>query len=323
MPPAVSSGQDPVVGSTDCASLSPFHLDEEQIRFFDDHGYLVLRKWIAGSLLERLQAAGDRWIEQGREWGRSHLDAHGGDQREGDFAFAKRETGRVLFRVNYLHAKGEPASLELLGSPMVLGPAESLCGRNFLPTYESMVFKMPGDGEAIPWHQDAVFPKRYRVFNYDLYLDPSKSDAGALHVIPGTHREKQDICRIADAHGWNPPGMITVEMEPGDVLLHDDMVVHGSPRVIGGALRRTIYFEFRPIEQVLGEGPWDRAWIDRRLRLVPVALNRFSSRFPQSPRFDWRVDARYRPVAFRDEETELRVAHEVHTAGTFCSAGGA
>src|SRR5215210_7893431 len=103
----------------------------------------------------------------------------------------------------------------MMGSPQDLGVVESLCGHNFVPTSESMVFTMPGDGEAIPWHQDAVFPLKYRDFNFDLYLDSSRQGAGALQVIPGTHRHGQDICRIAERHGWNPPGMITVEMEPG------------------------------------------------------------------------------------------------------------
>lgn len=312
----------PRIGSNEFAGRSRFHLTADQIRFYDDNGYLILRQWVMGDLLRRLQEAGQRWIERGLEWGRAQPGGTGDDQRHGDYVFAKRPHGRVLFRVNYLHAKGEPASLELLGSPLVLGPAESLCGRNFVPTYESMVFKMPGDGEVIPWHQDAVFPRQYRVFNFDLYLDASRKGAGALHVIPGTQQQTQDICQLAERHGWNPPGVITVEMEPGDVLLHDDMVVHGSPRVEGAALRRTVYFEFRPAEQILDEGPWDRAWIDKRLRLVPLALKRHQASAPHEPQFQWNADPVYRPAAGGDEAAELRVVHEIHTAGTFCSAGG-
>ncbi len=313
----------PLLGSADFAGRTRHHLTGEQIQFFDESGYLILRNWVTGDLLKRLQAAGQRWIEGGLAWGREHLDIVGGDQREGDYAFAKRPNGRVLFRANYLHGKGEPASLELLGSPMVLGPAESLCGKNFVPTYESMVFKMPGDGEVIPWHQDAVFPRKYRVYNFDLYLDASKNGGGALNVIPGTHKSAQDICTLAERHAWNPPGAITVEMEPGDVLLHDDMLVHGSPRVEGAALRRTIYFEFRPVEQIIDEGPWDHTWIKKRMRLVPIALSRYQAAFPRASHFHWQADTEFRPRGEADEAAELRVVHEVHTAGTFCSAGSA
>src|SRR5579875_4108692 len=89
----------------------------------------------------------------------------------GDYVFAHRSQGPVMYRVNYLHNKGQAASLELLGSPYVLAVAESLCGPNLVPTYESMVFKEENDGEAIKWHQDAVHPRKYRISNYDLYLD--------------------------------------------------------------------------------------------------------------------------------------------------------
>jgi hypothetical protein len=126
---------------------TPYHLSDAQISFFDANGYLVLRNWIPADLLLRLQAAGEAWIAEGQR----HTPATAGD----DYNFAARPGGPALFRVNYLHNKGQAASLELLGAPQVLAVAESLCGPNLVPTYESLVFKQQGDGEQIPWHQDA------------------------------------------------------------------------------------------------------------------------------------------------------------------------
>ena len=114
--------------------------------------------------------------------------------------------------------------------------------------------------------------------------------------------------------------MITVEMEPGDVLLHDDMVLHGSPRVQGAALRRTIYFEFRSVEQITEEGPFDEEFVQKRLRLVPVALERYQDGFIREPQFTWNIDPAHRPQVSGDEETELRVVHTVHTPGSYCAA---
>lgn len=305
--------------TTDLAqpALSPYHLSAEQIRFFDDNGYLVLRNWIPQALLTRLQQAGQHWIEQG--W---TLPADA-PQRE-DYMFAQRAAGKVMFRVNYLHNKNEAASLELLGSPYVLGVAESMCGANFVPTYESMVFKQAGDGEAIRWHQDAVHPRiTGRIYNYDLYLDTSSKDGGALKVIPGTNIQKHDVCQLEETYGWNHPDAITVEMQPGDVLLHDVMVVHGSERVEGKSLRRTIYYEFRAAEEILQDGPWDRTWIDQRLRLIPVALRRYQAAFPDADQFQWRIADAFRPEVSSDDEVELKIAHRVHMNGSYCSAGDA
>lgn len=298
------------------APATPHHLTPEQIRFFDTNGYLVLRQWITGDLLDKLRAAGDAWIAAGQGMA-------GSDPGRDDFVFAERPGGRVMFRVNYLHNKGQAASLELLGCPQVLGVAESLCGPNFVPTYESMVFKQAGDGEAIPWHQDAVHPRGYRIFNFDLYLDHSRSGAGALRVVPGSQTGKHDVCAIADEHGWDHPGAIDVDMAPGDVLLHDVMVVHGSARTLGNALRRTIYYEFRAAEEILEDGPWDREWIDRRMRLVPLGLARHRAAYPAAEQFAWRVSDEFRPAASADEAAELKVAHVVHMGGSYCSAGDA
>ncbi len=287
-------------------------LAAEQVEQFDRDGFLVLRNRIGADLLDRLRAAAEKWVHEG------HRRA---PENRGDWLFACRPSGEVMYRVDYIHAKGRPASLELLGSPAVLGIAESLAGRNFVPTYESMVFKSAGDGAPIPWHQDAVHSRSHRLFNIDVYLDASLRGQGALHVVPGSQKQRTDACAIAEEHGWQLPGAVEVEMAPGDVLVHDDMIVHGSPPAVGNALRRTIYFEFRAAEHILSEGPWTPEWMDARLRLIPVALAEHARRAAPQDRFDWRIDPALRPVPAADAATELRIAHEVHTPGEWCSAG--
>jgi hypothetical protein len=296
--------------------MSPYHLTPEQIAFYDENGYLVLKNWIPSAMLERLRAAGRIWIDQG-------LNSTPDDPHNPDYLFANRPNGRTMWRVDYVHNKGQAASLELLGSPQVLGVAESLCGPNFVPTYESMVFKQEGDGEAVKWHQDAVHPRTHRIFNFDLYLDESRSGGGALWVIPKSQTAGQDICFLTDSYGWQVPGAIEVEMMPGDVLLHDVMVVHGSPHTEGNRLRRTIYYEFRAAEEIVQDGPWDREWIDQRLRLIPLGLRRHAAAYPDAPQFAWNISDEFRPHMSDDEEAELRVAHLVHMNGSYCSAGDA
>ncbi len=308
--------------------LSPHHLSVEQISFFDEHGYLVLKQWIVGELLERLQQASARWIEHGEHLRRKQLEGQALSEVEqetlSDLTFAKRPNGEVFFRVNYLHNKGEPASLELLGSPQVLAVAESLCGVNFVPTYESMVFKMAGDGEKIPWHQDAVHRRTYRVFNFDLYLDPSRAGGGALRVVPRSQTTVHDACQVAEQYGWDLPGVVQVELEPGDVLLHDVMVLHGSERTLGTQLRRTVYYEFRASEMILEEGPWDQEWIEQRLHLLPLAQKYFAQAYPHATPFEWNAAPEFRPANLpQDQETQLKVAHKWHMSGSYCSATSA
>ncbi len=277
-----------------CFSLTPAEVDR-----FDAEGFLVLRDRIPPDLLARLRAAADRWAAR---------------PSTGDHLFA----GDVLWRVDYLHDKGETASLELLGSPEVLGIAESLAGPDLVPTYESMVIKAEGAGAPVPWHQDAVHARRHRLFNVDVYLDPALPGQGALRVVPGSQRERTDACALRDVHGWDVPGAVEVPMSPGDVLVHDDMLIHGSPPTEGTSLRRTVYLEFRPAASVLEDGPWDAAWLDARLRLLPAALAAHAAARPAAAQHAWRPSPDLRPA---DGGLDLRVAHGVHTPGEWCSAG--
>lgn len=292
----------------------PYHLTADQISRFDQDGYLVLKNRIPAPLLARLQAAADGWIADGRAVNPTGDDA-------GDYHYAQRGGQQRMFRVDYLHSKGRSASLELLGSPAVLGIAESLAGPNVVPTYESLVFKDEGDGAPIDWHQDAVHPRTHRIFNIDVYLDASRAGEGALRVAPGSHLAPVDVCQLQEEYGWDAPGVIQVELEPGDVLVHDVMIVHGSEAVQGNRLRRTIYYEFRAAEQIAAEGPWDSEWVDRRLRLVPVALREHARRNADQAQFAWNISSGLAPAASEDDEIELRIAHGVHSPGSYCSAG--
>lgn len=291
-----------------------YHLTPEEIAHFDEHGYLILRNRIPAPMLERLQAASSQWIADGH----ALEDESAGD---GDYNFATRPSGRVLFRINYLHNKGQDASLELLGSPEMLGIAESLAGPNFVPTYESLVFKNTGDGAPIDWHQDAVHPRNFRIFNVDVYLDESRKGAGSLRVAPGSHRQVVDVCQLQEEYGWDAPGVIQTELNPGDVLVHDVMLVHGSEATLANKLRRTIYYEFRSAEQIMAEGPWDETFVDQRLRLVALGRKQWAEQNPSSEGFDWKVSAEFAPEMSDDADFELRVAHGVHSPGSYCSAG--
>ena len=270
------------------ANESGYHLTGEQIAEFDAQGYLVLKQRIPAELLQRLQVAAEGWIADGKE-----IDP--ADPGASDYQWANRGGERRLFRIDYLHGKGRPASLELLGSPAVLGIVESLAGRNFVPTYESLVFKDRGDGAAIDWHQDAVHPRNHRIFNVDVYLDASRIGEGALRVAPGSHRAPVDVCQLQEEYGWDAPGVVQVELEPGDVLVHDVMVVHGSEAVTGNRLRRTIYYEFRAAEQILAEGPWDAEWVDRRMRLIPLGIEKYRDSAVGEQQFAWNSTRLFAP----------------------------
>ncbi len=103
-----------------------------------------------------------------------------------------------------------------------------------------------------------------------LHLDESRVGDRALKVILGNQGVAADVCEHRDRHGWEAPGAVDVEMQPGDVLLHDGMVVYGSERAQGRKLRRTICYEFRAAEETVAESLWDWDWLERRMRVLPL-----------------------------------------------------
>ena len=84
------------------ATTRDYHLTPDEIAHFDEHGFVILRNRIPADLLEKLQRASLRWIADG------HALENESDG-DGDYNFATRPSGRVLFRINYLHNKGEAA----------------------------------------------------------------------------------------------------------------------------------------------------------------------------------------------------------------------
>src|SRR5215217_3665065 len=60
----------------------------------------------------------------------------------------------VPYHIQYVVDKSA-ACRTLLGHQFLLRCIEKLQGHNFVPTWDSMVFKMEGAGAQIEWHRDA------------------------------------------------------------------------------------------------------------------------------------------------------------------------
>lgn len=228
-------------------------ITDAQAQFFRENGLLVIRNVLRGGELKAMQ-------DQTAPLVRKAVEEKPNDP---DYAYKKHElTGeQVPFRIEYVIDKTS-AGKALLGHPFILKSVEKLQGSNFIPTWDSMVFKREGAGAAIPWHRDAGVghgADRSQIFNVDFYLDGSDL-TNCLWGILGSNRwttEKADatVKRLNDA-----PGSFSTDatcepilMSPGDVIFHNILVLHGSPAA-QSKLRRVVYYEFRPgeIERALG-----------------------------------------------------------------------
>lgn len=220
----------------------------EQKQFFLDHGYLILRNVLRGEELRRMQQSMMELVDYGTAEKRS----------DPDYCYAAGvKTGQPrLRRINYLLGKSYEARV-LLGHPFILRSVEKVIGPDLLPTWDSMVMKLPDEGVIVPWHRDAgdeYVCDRHPNFNVDFYLDEADLDT-CVWAYPGSHTwTAEEAARITSREGFSTEGAVPLLMQPGDVLFHDILVLHGSPHNTSNKLRRVVYYEFRScgVETELG-----------------------------------------------------------------------
>lgn len=242
-------------------------LTPEQIEFFDKNGYLHLPAVLSPVELTGLQNAADSLMASipklPPQWQN--------DFKYGALVGDQIGEGNILCRMEYSLQK-DPRFLALLGNPNILALAGILHRDSALLTWEDMIIKMPGSGFPVPFHQDKLYQSlRSRVFSIGIYLDDSPNDP--LQIIPGTQRlgplTQQDIESIVTTRQNE---IVEVPAKAGDFIVHNVLAIHGSRDNRGHLLRRVIYFEFRTISQVLNDSPWDKSWMEKRLKLVPEAI---------------------------------------------------
>jgi hypothetical protein len=61
-------------------------------------------------------------------------------------------------------------------------------------------------------------------------------------------------------------------MQPGDVLFHNILVLHGSPANVGGRLRRVVYYEFRAAHVEDSIGPHTPAYIPLKQKVLLACI---------------------------------------------------
>jgi phytanoyl-CoA hydroxylase len=212
-------------------------ITDDEIAFFDANGYVICRGVLHAEELANFQRESARLIEE--------ILAGGPADR-----LTNRGPEGIPYYLTYLHASPNDFSLRLLAHPFIGDLLTRMVGPDFIPCYESLVFKLPGRGSSVPWHRDgnSRYPGRERIFNIDLYPDRSTVANSCVWVIPGSHlwehEEAQEWVRRGREQ-FALPGAVPAEMEPGDALLHHVKVLHGSTVNSSNELRRVVYFDNR------------------------------------------------------------------------------
>jgi hypothetical protein len=201
----------------------------------------------------------------------------------------------IPYYLQYLHANSNDFSTRLLAHPFVGDLLVRMVGADFVPCYESLVFKLPGNGSSVPWHRDAnAATEGERIFNIDIYPDRSTVENSCVWVIPGSHLWEQERAMEVVKRGresFNLPDAVPAEVEPGDVLLHHVKVLHGSDVNRSSDLRRVAYFDNRAA-----------SWNDKYSWFKPVTIHKRCCLYQYALH-----ERKERPYASDDETFDYRL----------------
>ncbi len=138
--------------------------------------------------------------------------------------------------------RGSRDFLELARDDSIVDLVERLIGPDIVLWGCQIFCKPPGDGMEVPWHQDGHYwPIRpLATVTVWIALDHSRADNGCLRVIPGSHRSRQLYGHMREDRSdvvlnqsvrqglYDPESALDIELEPGQMSLHDVYLIHGS-----------------------------------------------------------------------------------------------
>jgi ectoine hydroxylase-related dioxygenase (phytanoyl-CoA dioxygenase family) len=209
-----------------------FELNDEQISYFNEQGYL------AG-----IQVLDDRQLDQlHTELGRLMQKSHPANDLFYEFhSNESRDTSTALF-----HALGawriEPGFHDVLWSPAVTVAAAQLLGGPVRLWHDQLFCKPAQHGGVVAWHQDYSYWTRTSPMAHLtcwIALDDSTRENGCLYYVPGSHNwnllpvtgltgNMDDIMSVLSPEQKAAFHPVPIELKRGQCTFHHPLMVHGS-----------------------------------------------------------------------------------------------
>ena len=155
--------------------------------------------------------------------------------------------------------RGSRAFHAIVHDGRILDMAEAVMGPDLVLLFTHLFCKTPRSRRVVPWHQDGPFWPVEPMASCTVWLALDKVDAGngAMRVIPGSHRQPYRRHELVD----DPDSTLnreiprpdidesaahTIELEPGQVSVHDIGIVHGSAANTSGRRRAGFAMRYMP-----------------------------------------------------------------------------
>ena len=131
---------------------------------------------------------------------------------------------------------------DIVMNPKIHDLVEGVLGRNFYIWASSFFIKEPFSKSTVGWHQDAYYwpMTPYNTVTVWLAFDDVDAENGAMKLIPGSqkkgiikHRKSEKTDSVLtlelESGSVSEADAIQFHLKAGEVSLHDDRAVHGSP----------------------------------------------------------------------------------------------
>lgn len=139
---------------------------------------------------------------------------------------------------------------DLLTDPRLVAIVRDLVGDDVIAWGSHFFCKMPRDGKAVAWHQDASYwpLSPSKAVTIWLAIDDADRGNGCMRFLAGSHHFGHLTYRpsaagehnvldqtVEDAERYGTP--VDVELKAGEISVHTDLLLHGS-EANGSARRR-------------------------------------------------------------------------------------
>jgi ectoine hydroxylase-related dioxygenase (phytanoyl-CoA dioxygenase family) len=160
--------------------------------------------------------------------------------------------------------RGSKLFLELAQDPQIVELVSGVIGDDVILWGCHVFCKPPREGYETPWHQDGHYWPIRPLANCTVWvaLEESTVENGCLRVIPRSHRDhvlhehlhedRNDLTlnqRMA-AGAFDEADAVDLELQPGQMSLHDIYMIHGAKANISDKRRTGVALRYMPSTSV-------------------------------------------------------------------------
>jgi len=219
-------------------------LSDEQVKSYNEQGYLVLRNVFSEEEARVLQAECDKLLTTER-----FLDS--GNVRAGYKSYANGDV--KIERMDPVHDIS-PLFSELVKDERILSPLRDIYMDEPLLFKDKLIFKLPG-ANGYSMHQDASWWQGFPIeglISVMVAIDGATVENGGLELFPGYHDRFRSTpgelrnMNAAEIAEIDPRKGEIVETNPGDVIIFHSFTPHQSGANTSDNSRKQLYLTYSP-----------------------------------------------------------------------------